>query len=246
MTNIVFLVFACVLMGVGSYTLKTQVSTLSGQDIPTGIFALGVFIMFLFFMGCFGAWRESRLALGIYFIILFLLTVMLLAIGIGVSAKKTEAGVYLSEGWQSQYSSTSILINIQNYYPCCGLNYFNDSSAIWPCPYCVSNNSSDILAQPNAACGCVPQPAQINGRPNPNFPYNRNDGGMSLGGCLPLMVTTFNNAYSTLAAVGITFAVFMLIGMIGVCCLLRGIKAKAEKEENLHSGEDSSAPPETA
>jgi len=206
-TNAVFLIFACVLMGVGSVAYNHNVGPLTGATIPVGIIVSGVFIMFLSFVGCFGAWRESRICLGCYFSFLFVFTIILLAVGIGVDNQRSEASWYIQQGWMD--SNNGVRVSFQNAYGCCGLNTWNDTLAGQPCP---SN-------------------------PVPKFNTT----------CLSLLVTSFNNSFTTLGGVGVSFAVLMLVGMTIVCCLMRGIRRKAKvlgpnDSDTIHTGEDSAAP----
>jgi len=87
--NVIFLIFGCVLMGVGSYAYNNNnLGSLTGATLPLGIVTLGVFIMFLSFLGCISAWRESRVFLGFYFFFLALMTFLLFVVGIAVYVKK--------------------------------------------------------------------------------------------------------------------------------------------------------------
>jgi len=138
--NILFLIFACVLMGVGSVALNGSVGGLSGTEIPAGVIVLGVFIMFLSFIGCFGAWKESRLFLGCYFFFLMVLTILLFAVGLAVYSKREEAGAYMYDGWV--LAPQDVRISFQNQLGCCGLVTFNDTLAGLPCPIALQLNSS--------------------------------------------------------------------------------------------------------
>lgn len=43
--------------------MQTKAGGLAGETLPTGIIVLGVFIILVGFVGCFAAYRESRLFL---------------------------------------------------------------------------------------------------------------------------------------------------------------------------------------
>jgi len=141
--NVVFLIFACVLMGVGAYAYNNQnLGALTGVTLPLGIVTLGVFIMFLSFLGCLSAWRESRVFLGFYFFFLLLMTLLLLAVGIAVYVKKNQAGSYISSAWIS--APNDLRGSLQQAFGCCGLNLYNDTYAVWsqcPIPACATANS---------------------------------------------------------------------------------------------------------
>jgi len=148
--NVLFLIFACVLMGVGSVAYNHSVGPLAGTEIPMGIVVLGVFIMFLSFIGCFGAWKESRLFLGCYFFFLLLLTILLFAVGLGVYSKREEAAYYMSQGWKS--SPNDVRVSFQNSLLCCGLEAFNDTLAGQPCPAELKLNATT-----NQPVPCLPE-----------------------------------------------------------------------------------------
>jgi len=147
--NIIFLIFGCVLMGVGSYAYNNHgIGAFTGVTLPLGIVTLGVFIMFLSFLGCLSAWRESKIFLAFYFFFLVLLTFLLLVVGIAVYAKKNDAGSYIDSGWNS--SSDDVKSSLQSFFWCCGLNAWNDSAAALPCPVSTDQNS------PNTTQPCGP------------------------------------------------------------------------------------------
>jgi len=129
--NVVFLIFSIVLMSLGTVAYNTNVGSLAGSSIPQGIIALGVFVLFLSLLGCVGAWRESRFALGCYFFFLMLLTLLLFAVGLGVYSERSQASNYIQEGWV--LASNGVRVSLQNYYGCCGLST-NQSLAGFPCP----------------------------------------------------------------------------------------------------------------
>jgi len=150
--NVLFLIFSCVLMGVGSVAMKQSVGPISGTEIPMGVIVLGIFIMFLSFVGCFGAWRESRWFLGIYFLCLMLLTILLFAVGLAVYSKREEAGAYMREGWT--LAPNDVRVSFQNQLHCCGLITPNDTLAGTPCPNVILPNGTDFAT-------CLPLMADL-------------------------------------------------------------------------------------
>jgi len=202
--NILFLIFACVLMGVGSYALNHSVGPLAGTEIPMGIVVLGIFIMFLSWMGCFGAWRESRFFLGLYFLFLLLLTILLFAVGLAVYSYKEQAGAYMQQGWIS--APNSVRVTFQNQLQCCGLIQFNDTNAGRPCPTLLQLNQTTLVPLP----------------------------------CLPILTTLFANSMQTVGGTGVAFAVIMFLGMVFVCVLMRGIRQKGLREQEM--AEDTTNP----
>jgi len=131
-----------------------------------------------------------------------------------VSQKKSQATWLVEQGWLS--SSNDVRVSFENAFSCCGLYSFNDT-----------------VADPNSPIGFSP----LAGLPCPTGLTNNTS-----GGCMPLLVQAFNSNYTTLSNFGIAVAVLMLIWMVVVCVLMRGIRAKAERGESMHAGDDSSNP----
>jgi len=199
--NVLFLIFACVLMGVGSVAYNHSVGPLAGTEIPVGIIVLGVFIMFLSFIGCFGAWKESRLFLGCYFFFLLMLTILLFAVGLGVYSKREEAAYYMRDGWVS--APNDVRVSFQNALSCCGLEY-------------------DSLAKNLTYMGFpCPQPPNVKIDPTTNLPT----------ACLGELTNLFSSSMQTVGGTGVAFAVIMFLGMIFVCVLMRGIRQKSIREQ---------------
>jgi len=219
-SNILFLIFACVLMGVGSVAYNSGVGPLTGASIPIGIIVLGVFIMFLSFLGLWGAWRESKNLLGCYWFWLFLLTLLLLAVGIGVYSQKQQAGYYIEQGWLT--TTPDVQQTFQNTFSCCGLYLFNDTYT--PRSFRGQGYSCPTGSYTSTTSG------------NTTFISNGQP-------CLPVMSQAFQNNFSKLGATGVSFAVLMLLYLVIACVLLQSIRKRSATEEALHTGEDSSAPP---
>jgi hypothetical protein len=64
LANLVFLIFACALIGLGSYALNSSANSIAGQTLPAGLVAMGVFILLLSAVGAISAWKESVVGLG--------------------------------------------------------------------------------------------------------------------------------------------------------------------------------------
>lgn len=117
-------------MGVGAYALNNQVGSLAGQTIPAGIIVLGVFILLVSLLGIVAAWKEYRVLLAIYFVLLLLFTIILFAVGIAVYVEKDSAFKYISivSGRAYLYHFLLILafvlLNFFCYSTVCGLLLF--------------------------------------------------------------------------------------------------------------------------
>jgi len=130
--NLVFVIFACALIGVGSVAYNHNLGPLAGSTIPLGILVCGVFILLIAFCGFYGAYKESRLVLGCFLFWMVLFIIILLAIGLAVYAKRQEAGWYIEQGWIF-YANNGVRVSIQNAYGCCGLLFWNVTAGS-PCP----------------------------------------------------------------------------------------------------------------
>jgi len=144
--NLLFLIFGAVLMSVGSYAINNQIGALAGSTIPTGLIVLGVFIMLLAMLGAMSAWRESRAFLGIYFFFLLLFTIILFAVGIAVYVKRDDAQSLIREAWMD--SPPDVRASMQNYVECCGLDTFNDTNGVQPCPPTAGSDGSGVACMP--------------------------------------------------------------------------------------------------
>lgn len=51
------------LIGVGSYALNNKANVLAGQTLPSGLIAMGVFILALAAVGAVSAWKENIVGL---------------------------------------------------------------------------------------------------------------------------------------------------------------------------------------
>jgi hypothetical protein len=83
-----------------------------------------------------------------YFAFLLLFVIILMAVGIAVYVKKDSAGDYMTAGWCA--ATPAVIADLQVYFTCCGLKYFNDSLA-W----------TDPSTQTSYPAGCAA--AQANG-----------------------------------------------------------------------------------
>jgi len=129
--NIFFLIFGAIIIGLGAYTMQGETGLYYSKALPTGIVVLGVFILLLSFIGCFGAMRENRFLLLVYAAILLIIFFCLLIIACVVLADKAKVESILSDVWVDANNQTKI--GLQNDYDCCGFLKYGDA-ALDPCP----------------------------------------------------------------------------------------------------------------
>lgn len=116
--NLLFLIFACVLIAVGSYATTNSIGALSGQTLPIGITVLGVFILVLAVVGGVAAYKEIRALLIVYFIVLMILTIILFFVGIAVYVERDNLDTYIDQGWQ--VATPDLKQSLQVLFSCCG------------------------------------------------------------------------------------------------------------------------------
>ena len=164
-----------------------------------------------------------------YFGFLLIFVIILMAIGIGVYAKKDSASIYMTEGWCA--ASTAIQADIQTYFQCCGLYWYNDSLARfdtetgidvaaacshitpdekprWCQAHSHSNRSRalgwDVCARTCAQC--LPVLVCV----SCVVPCPSNIGKDVGQPCLPILQSTFESSYIAAGACAIAFAVIMV------------------------------------
>jgi len=156
---------------------------------------------------------DSIWMLALSDIFLFLLILTLLLLAVGIGVAVEREQASIYIAQGWQGANNGVRVTFQNQYQCCGLNTFNDTLAGSPCPC-----PNQIVTVNGTSCGFTTP-------------------------CLSALVTAFNNAYTGLAGAGIAFAILMLLGMIFVCYLMTGIRAKnVAKDDTLPKPEDSSNP----
>ncbi|EUB55617.1 CD9 antigen [Echinococcus granulosus] len=170
----------------------------SGANI---LIAVGFIIMFVGFLGCCGAIRESQFLLMAFFFSIFLCFSLLMAAGLWAVAWQPRLPVYLHNSLEklvrsyktdSNSDDIKLLDFIQNKFACCGAVGIEDFSGL----------------HVPASCGStITEQTQ---RP----------------GCQPKILQSGQENLSTMAGIGIGFGVIMICGMVFslmLCCALREI-----------------------
>ena len=109
-----------ILIGFGVYASKAEsgVSQLFSLALAIGLIVVGSFVLLTSCFGCFGAWRESRCFLGMYFVILLVLIIVQVSIGAAGFALRGRAQQELQNAWEK--SADSVRNEIQQHFNCCG------------------------------------------------------------------------------------------------------------------------------
>jgi len=118
---VLYFIFGCVLCGLGAQAMSGQASQIA-STLPKGLIAIGVFLILTSLVGGISAWREFRLGLGIYFVLLLIWSIILIAVGIAVLAASDQqtATRMLSQGWTEIDDASRSAI--QQEWHCCGRN----------------------------------------------------------------------------------------------------------------------------
>ncbi|KAM4711805.1 tetraspanin-9 [Anableps anableps] len=129
--NLLFWICGCIILGVGIYLkVSKDGNSITDQYLPSFelMIAIGVIIMVIGFLGCCGAYKESRCMLLVFFIFLLLIFILLLAAGILAAVKEDEVKKWVEEKLKQITpieSQPQNVINdmekLQRELRCCGL-----------------------------------------------------------------------------------------------------------------------------
>jgi hypothetical protein len=136
--NVLFLILGIILTSVGGAGQANRFAVFAGNKLPTGILVVGIFIMMVSILGCYGARSENRPMLGIYAVILVILIICQFSIGVAVYVQQDQAPVVLRAAWNIANNYQRVVI--QNQLECCGCDVYNQTTpgargkAGKPCP----------------------------------------------------------------------------------------------------------------
>ncbi|KAF7229615.1 tetraspanin-8 isoform X1 [Nothobranchius furzeri] len=129
--NLLFWICGCIILGIGIYLHVTKSNlSIGGESAPSFplTIAIGVIIMVIGFLGCCGAYKESRCMLLLFFIFLLIIFSLLLAAGIlSAVGKNSVKDSILTEFKKLQPLSrqpASVIQDVENMQrtlQCCGL-----------------------------------------------------------------------------------------------------------------------------
>jgi len=141
--NTIFMLFSFALIGFGIYAHVVNFNKFIDIPWPIGMIVIGSFIFALTIFGCCGAIRESKMLLGIYFVLLFFLVAA--QVGVIIYSYKYDNGVLenaLKLAWEK--ADTDVKQWAQEYFSCCGFQDITDEPAL-PCPPGVTQGCKDII-----------------------------------------------------------------------------------------------------
>jgi len=118
--NILFFILGIAVLAVGAYTQTVSSNSLGSfynVQYPIGFIVLGSIVAVFSFFGCCGAWKESKILLSIYAVVMGLLLVAQIAV---VSYGASQGEQYFSDVWGKLSDNDKNIF--QNQSNCCGFN----------------------------------------------------------------------------------------------------------------------------
>jgi len=242
--NLVFMAGSIALIYFGVALLTEMISFDYGKFLDQDGFynivyvaiTLGVFILILSLLGCFGTIRGSPCLLGIFGSIMTLIVVtqIVLCVLLFLYRKEVENASY----WNSKeitkrivenynYTNTSepftrIIDNVQKYMRCCGVN----GTADWrygKVPYsCCENNNTQIHWN---------RPLQEQYRVTTNIQYcldNKQGHYAYQEGCLNKVINVVTKNIWYLGSTAISFALVQIMAILLSCCIAYSSKKPYE------------------
>lgn len=242
--NFVFWIAGIVIFGVGIWSrikakdfdslLGESGSMASAANI---MIAAGIFVMVIGFVGCCGAWKENRVLLVVYFILLILIFVLEIAAGILAYRRKDELQTALAKNIEkvvdhdyqkgdtaAQKSLTKAIDWFQVNVDCCGTEsadewmksewYLREKNAI-------SNATKTIQLVPKSCC--IKDDADCNVDKRDTKPSDVLKSRIHLEGCIPAGKKFIKGHLWEIGGAGVGVAFIQIIGMVFAICLCRSI-----------------------
>jgi len=128
-SNALVLLFGLLLVIIGGIAAGGQINALTSTTLASGLIVIGIFIMLIALLGCWGAMTENKILLYVYFGLLIFFAVVEFAVGIAAYVKKDDLPTYTSQLWTGLYNTDRNGINdIENSLQCCGWMNYSDRS----------------------------------------------------------------------------------------------------------------------
>lgn len=128
--NFVLLVVGIAQIAAGIWALKSNSSDWTGTGIPKACIAMGIFLVFISFLGCCGAWKENRPLLWVYALLLFLLVLGQVGALSVAAVSRGNTMRFMQEVWDHMDSTTRG--EVEDAFKCCSFmgteNHKEDNS----------------------------------------------------------------------------------------------------------------------
>lgn len=182
--------------------------------IPAAIIiAGGIFLFLLGIIGCIGAWKEQKCLLGLYFTILLIVLVTMLAGGILAWIRKDDVKKWVDDGLTeglNKYGQdnatewTDEVDFVQEKLKCCGVHNYTDwNDTVW---------FEKEKRYPDSCCE--------NKNCSMTHPHPTNSTVLYQQGCLTKLEDELKSHLGIIIGVAAAFVVIQLLGMICSCVLI--------------------------
>lgn len=150
--NGLFILTGILLIALGGYALDRGIPGLSSKTIAAGVVVLGVLVFVISFVGFWGAIRENRFLLIVYFSVVLLFVVIEFALGIAAYVKRDDMPVLADAQWTLLYNTERQAIeDIESAFQCCG--WYNETDRAVP-PRFEGDLDTCLAAYPNFRISC--------------------------------------------------------------------------------------------
>ncbi|XP_054738994.1 23 kDa integral membrane protein [Anastrepha obliqua] len=188
-----------ILNSIGTIEVDGQVGFPPQAILPIVLITIGSIVVFISFLGCCGAIRESVCMTMTYAVFLLVILILQLTIVVLLWANKDKftaaMGEVIDKAWETKSRQTGVFDAIQRSLKCCGKNGFTDYAVLLesPPPSCCENDN------------CM----------NPlNF----------YGGCRSQFQEFMSFSTDTAKYVGLGLICIELVGFIFACCLANNVR----------------------
>jgi len=130
--NLAFLLLSVGMIAAGYYLHAKTETSLTNRQLGTGLMILGSVAAVISFLGCCGAWRQSRCLVLLFAFVLFLIIICQVGIGAFLVTQGSRARTIVADRWMD--TTPENRIELQNDFTCCGLFSYNDTYHEDPCP----------------------------------------------------------------------------------------------------------------
>ncbi|XP_038074680.1 tetraspanin-9-like [Patiria miniata] len=226
--NLLFFISGCAILALGIVLhvkeggFATLIPDLPFLNAANVCIAAGIIVMFVAFLGCCGAIKESACLLLLFFIFLLLIFLLEVVAGIVGFIYKGQVETVVTDdlangmknyGKDGQAGLTSGWDRLQTEFECCGVNGISDWS---------TNHDSYILNSTPDSC-CVEALRTDRCGINPTFigKYSK--------GCKEALIKKLEDSIYYIAAGGIAIGLFQILGMVFAMVLYCNIKRENAK-----------------
>jgi len=127
LSNILVAIFGLILIIVGGVAAGGQINALTSTTLASGLIVIGFLIMIVAVIGCWGAMKENKILLYIYFALLIFFAIVEFSVGIAAYVKHDDLPMVASNAWTALYNvDTTGIFDIEKNFQCCGWTNVSD------------------------------------------------------------------------------------------------------------------------